>query len=68
MSSDGLGAVIEQGSAVPVTVARDLAAAGEILSREVRPGDVVLTLGAGDVWRVGEAWLAGDGATAAGAA
>jgi UDP-N-acetylmuramate--alanine ligase len=68
VSADGLGAVIEQGSAVPVIVARDLAAAGEILSREVRPGDVVLTLGAGDVWRVGEAWLAGDGATAAGAA
>jgi UDP-N-acetylmuramate--alanine ligase len=64
----GLGAAIEQGSGVPVTVARDLAAAGEILSREVRPGDVVLTLGAGDVWRVGEAWLAGDGTAAAGAA
>jgi UDP-N-acetylmuramate--alanine ligase len=68
VSAAGLGAAIEQGSGVPVTVARDLAAAGEILSREVRPGDAVLTLGAGDVWRVGEAWLAGDGTAAAGAA
>ncbi len=31
-----------------------LAEAVEFLVREVRPGDLVLTVGAGDVWRVGE--------------
>jgi UDP-N-acetylmuramate--alanine ligase len=59
VTSAGLAAAVEEGSRVPVTVAQDLAAASQILSREVRAGDVILTLGAGDVWRVGETWLAG---------
>ena len=67
VSSAGVGVAIEQGSQVPVIVAGDLADASEILIREARAGDVVLTLGAGDVWRLGEAWLAGD-CPAAGAA
>jgi UDP-N-acetylmuramate--alanine ligase len=67
VSSAGVGVAIEQGSQVPVIVAGDLTDAGEILAREARAGDVVLTLGAGYVWRLGEAWLAGD-CPAAGAA
>ncbi len=40
-----------------VRFAENLAAALEILDREVRPGDLVLTLGAGDVYKVGESFL-----------
>jgi UDP-N-acetylmuramate--alanine ligase len=32
----------------------------KILAKDVRPGDLVVTLGAGDVWKVGEALLALD--------
>jgi UDP-N-acetylmuramate--alanine ligase len=35
----------------------DFEAAVDFLRRHVRPGDVVLTLGAGDVYRVGERLL-----------
>jgi UDP-N-acetylmuramate--alanine ligase len=35
-----------------------LAAAGPLLIEAIRPGDLVLTLGAGNVWRVGEEVLA----------
>lgn len=35
----------------------DLDSAYESLSRQVRPGDVVITLGAGDVWKVGVEFL-----------
>jgi UDP-N-acetylmuramate-alanine ligase len=49
--------MVEEKSKVPVVVAGDLEEAGEVLARLVAPGDVVFTLGAGDVWRVGEAWL-----------
>jgi len=35
----------------------DLEAIPALLRREIRPGDVVLTLGAGDVWKAGEALI-----------
>jgi UDP-N-acetylmuramate-alanine ligase len=35
----------------------DLAAASERLQAEVRPGDFVLTLGAGSVWHAGDELL-----------
>jgi UDP-N-acetylmuramate--alanine ligase len=35
--------------------------AAAALDEWLRPGDVLLTLGAGDVWRVAEEWLAGGG-------
>jgi len=38
--------------------APDAAAAVEAVAREARPGDLVLTLGAGDVWRLGDQVLA----------
>ena len=31
--------------------------AADFLAREVKSGDVVITMGAGDVWRVGELLL-----------
>jgi UDP-N-acetylmuramate--alanine ligase len=37
----------------------DLAAAPALLDRLLHPGDVLLTLGAGDVYRAGEEWLGG---------
>lgn len=40
-----------------VRFAQDSAAALEILGEKVTPGDIVITLGAGDVWKVGEAFL-----------
>lgn len=58
VSAGGLGRAVEAGSSVPVTVARDLEHAGELVAEEARPGDVIVTLGAGDVWRVGDGWLA----------
>jgi UDP-N-acetylmuramate-alanine ligase len=36
--------------------------AAAALDEWLRPGDVLLTLGAGDVWRVAEEFLAGGGA------
>src|SRR5215831_4386582 len=41
-----------------VTYAPDPAAAVEALAQDARSGDVVLTLGAGDVWKWGEALIA----------
>jgi UDP-N-acetylmuramate--alanine ligase len=58
VAAAGVAAAIEAGSRAPVTLAADLEGAADILARLVKPGDVVITLGAGDVWRVGEAWLA----------
>jgi len=41
-----------------VTYAPDATVAVSAVAEEVRAGDVVLTLGAGDVWRLGEALIA----------
>lgn len=37
----------------------DTSAVIQILSKELKPGDVLLTLGAGDVWKIGESFLTG---------
>jgi UDP-N-acetylmuramate--alanine ligase len=58
VSAAGIASAVEAGAHVPVTLVEDLGQAGDVLARLVRPGDVVITLGAGDIWRVGEAWLA----------
>ena len=44
--------------AAHVEHASDAVQAVEALAREARPGDLVFTLGAGDVWRMGDAVLA----------
>jgi len=41
----------------PVIHPASLDEAAEVLSREAREGDLVLTLGAGDVWKAGEKFL-----------
>ncbi len=38
----------------PVRFVPDLADAGALLAAEARPGDLILTIGAGDVWKVAE--------------
>jgi UDP-N-acetylmuramate--alanine ligase len=40
-----------------VSHARDLAEAGRIARSRLQPGDMLITLGAGDVWKVGEQYL-----------
>jgi UDP-N-acetylmuramate--alanine ligase len=52
-------AIRERG--VEAEAAGDAAAAAERLAGSVAPGDVVLTLGAGDVWRAGAALLEARG-------
>jgi UDP-N-acetylmuramate--alanine ligase len=43
--------------------ASDLAAAADLAAVLLRPGDVLITFGAGDVWKVGEMLLSGNAAT-----
>jgi UDP-N-acetylmuramate--alanine ligase len=48
---------IERQGHPSVTFVKDLAAFDEMLLDRLRPGDVFLTLGAGDIWKVGEKLL-----------
>jgi UDP-N-acetylmuramate--alanine ligase len=48
-----------------VAFVEDLAAFPEILLKGLRPGDLFLTLGAGDIWKVGEELLQRLGRSAA---
>ena len=48
-----------------VTFVEDLAAFPEMLEQRLRPGDLFLTLGAGDIWKVGEELLRRLGRSAA---
>lgn len=41
-----------------VTFAGDFATAQEVLRNKLRAGDLLITLGAGDVWKIGEEFLA----------
>ena len=50
-----------------VEFASDPAAAAAAAAREARPGDIVITLGAGDVWRLGDRVLEGLRSAAAAA-
>jgi len=57
VSSEALARAIAEHGHPDVAWVGDLRAAGERLAREVVPGDVVLTLGAGSVWTAGEELL-----------
>jgi UDP-N-acetylmuramate--alanine ligase len=57
VSSEVLAEAVARRGHRQATYAGDLKAATEQLVREVRPGDVVLTLGAGSVWMAGEELL-----------
>jgi len=45
-----------------VSYVPDRSRLAEAIEAIVRPGDLLLTLGAGDLWKVGEAWLKDHGA------
>jgi UDP-N-acetylmuramate--alanine ligase len=57
VGAETLAAAITERGHRNVAYAGDLAAATELLAKEVREGDVVLTLGAGSVWTAGEELL-----------
>jgi UDP-N-acetylmuramate--alanine ligase len=57
VTSEALAEAIASRGHRQVLYAGDLRSAGERLQREVRAGDVVLTLGAGSVWTAGEELL-----------
>jgi UDP-N-acetylmuramate--alanine ligase len=50
--------IVEKIDPARATFVRDFDEATALLSEELRPGDVLLTLGAGDIWKVGETLLA----------
>jgi UDP-N-acetylmuramate--alanine ligase len=62
ISAEGLARAIGEHGHRQVVWAGDLRAATERLAAEARPGDVVLTLGAGSVWTAGEELLRRQGA------
>ncbi|MCG6921870.1 MAG: UDP-N-acetylmuramate--L-alanine ligase [Acidobacteria bacterium] len=57
IGAEALAAAITERGHRDAAYAGDLAAATELLAKEVREGDVVLTLGAGSVWTAGEELL-----------
>jgi len=58
VSAERLVSLIEKFGHRDVSYVRDFAAAEELLAERLQPGDLLLTLGAGDVWKVGERVLA----------
>lgn len=52
-----LASVVQQHGHRCVLFASTLEKATDLLSEHARPGDLVMTLGAGDVWKVGESFL-----------
>lgn len=57
ISGSSLAQGIRQVSRTPVDFFPDMGSAGEALSDILRPGDVLLTLGAGNVWQAGQGFL-----------
>lgn len=53
-------AMLRQNPRAPVVYLPRLQSVPEFLERHARPGDLVLTMGCGDVYRAGEAFLVGD--------
>jgi UDP-N-acetylmuramate--alanine ligase len=67
VSAQGLVEAIRRHGHRDVTFAPDFAAAGQVLLDRVRSGDLLITLGAGDVWKIGEEFLRQTGAGTEGA-
>jgi len=57
VSARTLAAAIREHGHRDVTYASNLADVGQVLDQRVQPGDLVITLGAGDVWRAGQELL-----------
>jgi UDP-N-acetylmuramate--alanine ligase len=57
VSADRLAAMIKKHGHHDVAYASDFAEALRLLREKLREGDLLITLGAGDVWRVGEEYL-----------
>jgi len=58
VTAERLVSLVEKFGHRDVTFAPDFAAAEELLGARLLPGDLLLTLGAGDVWKIGERVLA----------
>jgi UDP-N-acetylmuramate--alanine ligase len=66
VTAETLGERIRTGSGLGIRLAKDYEEAARVAREIVRDGDILLTIGAGDVYRVGEIILAeGEGAPAA---
>jgi len=59
VSGESLARGIQQVSGTEVTYCADFDAVSAALPGELKPGDVFLTLGAGSIWQVGQAWVDG---------
>jgi UDP-N-acetylmuramate--alanine ligase len=57
VSGESLARGIRQVSGVDVEYQTDFEAMGKALPHVLRQGDILLTLGAGSIWQVGQAWL-----------
>ena len=57
VTAEGMIEKIKQFGHRDVNFAPDFRAAEGILRRRLQPGDLLITLGAGDVWKLGEEWL-----------
>jgi UDP-N-acetylmuramate--alanine ligase len=57
VSGESLAEAIRREGHPDVTLVRELKDVPEFLVSRVRPGDMVITMGAGSVWRVGEEFL-----------
>ena len=57
VTAEQLAVLIKKYGHRDVTYAPDFAAALRILRSRVQAGDLLLTFGAGDVWKIGEEWL-----------
>ncbi len=57
VSGQSLAQGIRQVSNTDVTYFQDFAALSETLPDTLKPGDLFLTLGAGNIWTVGQGWL-----------
>jgi UDP-N-acetylmuramate--alanine ligase len=58
VTAETLLARIKQFGHKDAAYAESFAAAEELLKKRLQEGDLLITLGAGDVWRIGEDWLA----------